>query len=695
MLQNKDLNSYKVNVKAASTANVFITTIFPIVDGYQTVNGDRVLLKNQNDPKTNGIYICYKNGLTLDTDSDNNTSYINGAFTRTTNGIVNLNKEFYCPPIQPTEYYTTYKLWNESPFGGSGGGGSLPTKQYVYLVQDSDDALKMGGDTENVFTNAQEAYERALTLNPLLTITNAELLLSPNRILITTSVPHNYQTGNSVILSGLTGITPGWINLNGEKIITVTGPNTFTYSITSAATSLSPYLGGGTVRTNNDVVIKVGVTTKLSPVNSSIVLDSNWPTYIKVSGINEEVSVINTIVNPGKNLNVRGWNNVKIGFIINQSDETNVANFEMTFCNNLFINFLNFQDPPNTIKQVGNCIISDCKNIKFNNILYNLGRDINLGSFITIVNTIGLHISYFGVNAFASGSDTVNQCFIFIYECPQLHLDNVDFYIYHESNDYCWGPLLNIWGKTDGTISNISSVMNGIGQTGDIIIEFVNNLNITGSIQMYSNGEDSFSSKLKLENVLFTGSYISQYSDSTTNFNGEMEFKNVIFNEPFGLIAIRQDHSGSGNATFSAKNCTFINADMYKSPGLSDIPTLIDNTWSNNINPLPIIDITNFTDINLSNPNFLNNAVAKKFPLSTSNPTETINEILNCPVYGDDEIIKFIIPGAGTVEFDGNGVNQKSKDGSNIAIAGGSNGWVEFVKPSYSNLLLEYNANKL
>jgi len=115
-LENRDLDSYKVNVKAASTIHVDLTTVYPVIDGYQTEKGDRILLKNQTDAKENGIYVCLANGLSLAFDMDNNTSYTNGAFTRTTDGVDNINKEFYCPPIKPTEYYTTNKNWVETPF---------------------------------------------------------------------------------------------------------------------------------------------------------------------------------------------------------------------------------------------------------------------------------------------------------------------------------------------------------------------------------------------------------------------------------------------------------------------------------------------------------------------------------------------------------------------------------------------------
>jgi len=118
-LESSKTDSYKFNVKAASTANVTLnismlngTWVYPIIDGYQTVKGDRVLLKDQTDTKTNGIYVVQPGKLYLATDNNSNTSLINGAIVKVVNGNINAGKTFEIAPVNPLNYDIT-KVWSE------------------------------------------------------------------------------------------------------------------------------------------------------------------------------------------------------------------------------------------------------------------------------------------------------------------------------------------------------------------------------------------------------------------------------------------------------------------------------------------------------------------------------------------------------------------------------------------------------
>lgn len=124
-LENSKLDSYKTNVKAASTANVNLnismlngTWVYPIIDGYQTKKGDRVLLKDQTDAKTNGIYTVQPGKLHLATDNNNNTSLVNGANVKVLSGTVNGLTEWEIGAIEPLAYSTTNKVWTLVASGG-------------------------------------------------------------------------------------------------------------------------------------------------------------------------------------------------------------------------------------------------------------------------------------------------------------------------------------------------------------------------------------------------------------------------------------------------------------------------------------------------------------------------------------------------------------------------------------------------
>lgn len=63
-------NRMKGNVAVATTENIALSGLL-LIDGYQTVAGDRVLAKNQTDKTDNGIYIVAAGAWTRSTDLDN------------------------------------------------------------------------------------------------------------------------------------------------------------------------------------------------------------------------------------------------------------------------------------------------------------------------------------------------------------------------------------------------------------------------------------------------------------------------------------------------------------------------------------------------------------------------------------------------------------------------------------------------
>lgn len=84
--------SWKTSVKAGSTADIDLTTGgLLIVDGYQTVDGDRVLVKDQADLTQNGIYIAAAGTWVRASDMDQTTptNEINGAAVYVELGTVN------------------------------------------------------------------------------------------------------------------------------------------------------------------------------------------------------------------------------------------------------------------------------------------------------------------------------------------------------------------------------------------------------------------------------------------------------------------------------------------------------------------------------------------------------------------------------------------------------------------------------
>lgn len=79
--------SWKQSVKVATTTDITLSGL-QTIDGYTTLDGDRVLVKDQTDDAENGIYIAATGAWTRSTDMDQTTpiNEINGAATFVENG---------------------------------------------------------------------------------------------------------------------------------------------------------------------------------------------------------------------------------------------------------------------------------------------------------------------------------------------------------------------------------------------------------------------------------------------------------------------------------------------------------------------------------------------------------------------------------------------------------------------------------
>ena len=157
VIQKSD-DTWKIAALLASTTDVPVNSVLPIIDGVQTQHGNRVLLKNQTDPTENGIYVVQS--MTLAKDSDNNVAwaFVNGGVVRVLGGSTNLNTEWYIAPITAADYPTASKVFTTSPFGG--GGGSVGAANGLGLVSGN---IELGG-TVNKNTNIElTTYNMSIT----------------------------------------------------------------------------------------------------------------------------------------------------------------------------------------------------------------------------------------------------------------------------------------------------------------------------------------------------------------------------------------------------------------------------------------------------------------------------------------------------------------------------------------------------
>ena len=112
----------KASVRAATTANIDLSSAPSSIDGVTLVSGDRVLVKNQTTGSENGIYVF--NGtaaaMTRSTDADNSPSgeVTAGMFTFVTEGSISANYGYSLTTPDPITLGTTSLSFSQ--FSGAG-----------------------------------------------------------------------------------------------------------------------------------------------------------------------------------------------------------------------------------------------------------------------------------------------------------------------------------------------------------------------------------------------------------------------------------------------------------------------------------------------------------------------------------------------------------------------------------------------
>jgi hypothetical protein len=110
----------KASVRVATTENGTLATAFAngeVVDGVTLVTGDRILIKNQTDETTNGIYVVAASGAPARSADMNASSEFPSAFTFVEDGTSNADKGFVCTNNSVTLGETNITF---SQFSGAG-----------------------------------------------------------------------------------------------------------------------------------------------------------------------------------------------------------------------------------------------------------------------------------------------------------------------------------------------------------------------------------------------------------------------------------------------------------------------------------------------------------------------------------------------------------------------------------------------
>ena len=237
----------KAECQVASTGNLTLSGL-QTIDGYTTLVGDRVLVKNQTTQAQNGIYVAASGAWARSSDANTWNSLIS-AFTFIQNGSTQANSGWVCTISTGGTLGTTPVTWSQlasaaSYFAGTG----LTLSSYTFSITPVGTAGTYGSASQvPVFvTNAsgQVTY-----------VTNTSISIAPSQINAT--IPNSGLTNSSITVNGSA------ISLGGSATITAVNPNALTIG---TGLSGSSYNGSSAVTIANTGVLSVsGGTTGLTP----------------------------------------------------------------------------------------------------------------------------------------------------------------------------------------------------------------------------------------------------------------------------------------------------------------------------------------------------------------------------------------------------------------------------------------------
>ena len=238
----------KAEAQCATTGNITLSGL-QTIDGYTTLAGDRVLVKNQSNQANNGIYAASSGAWSRTSDANTYASLVS-AFIFIQNGSTQQNSGWVCTIPSSGTLGTTPITWSQlasaaSYFAGTG----LTLSSYTFSITNTAVSAGSYGSASSVGTftvNAQgqltSAGSTAISIAP--SQINAAI---PNSSLANSSVTFN---GVSVALGGsgtITAQTPNALTIgtglsggsfNGSAAVTIA--NTGVLSFSAGTTGFTP-----------------------------------------------------------------------------------------------------------------------------------------------------------------------------------------------------------------------------------------------------------------------------------------------------------------------------------------------------------------------------------------------------------------------------------------------------------------------
>ena len=252
--------SWKQPVAVATTVNITLSGL-QTIDGYTTLAGDRVLVKNQTTAADNGIYIASATAWARSSDMDAWIEFV-GAICFVSYGSLQIGSAWYCSAQPGGTLGVTANNWsNFSVAAVYTAGTGLTLAAYQFSITNTGVSANTYGSASAVpviAVNAQGQITSATTTT--IAITNAQ---------VSGLGTMSTQNANGVVITGGTidGTTIGGTTAGAVTATTFTGAGT---GLTGTATSLS--IGGTAAKATNLAGGAAGSVPYQSGANTTVFL---------------------------------------------------------------------------------------------------------------------------------------------------------------------------------------------------------------------------------------------------------------------------------------------------------------------------------------------------------------------------------------------------------------------------------------
>jgi hypothetical protein len=245
--------SPKQAVKCGTTANITLSGL-QTIDGYTTLAGDRVLVKNQSTSSQNGIYIASATAWTRSADMDV-WSEVPGAYTVILNGTNNANTGWVCTATDAGTINVTAMPWVQ--FSGTGtyfAGTGLNLASNTFSIANTGVTAASVGSASKTLTaivNAQGQLTSLLDTNIAIGATQIT-----SGTIDTARISGSYTgiTGVGTLTAGTWNASTIGVAYGGTGAITLTGyvKGSGTSAFTAVSTIPNTDISGlGTMSTQN------------------------------------------------------------------------------------------------------------------------------------------------------------------------------------------------------------------------------------------------------------------------------------------------------------------------------------------------------------------------------------------------------------------------------------------------------------